>query len=104
MNADEVEQYVQAAAGEIGYDIAQSFTDNPKYVEPEYRDYLVKAKKNGCTDLGGALAEHIYNDAGVLQDLIGDYIYGQPNREEILDAIEKQAFTAMEIAVRNLRR
>ena len=60
--------------------------------------------KNGVTDIKGALADELYNDVDTLVDLIGDRIYGLPNRKELLDYCFKYGHTALQEASLKLAR
>ena len=58
-------------------------------VDDDIRKHIEKLKKEGVTDIAGRLGDDFYNDEELLFSLIGDYIYGQPNREQILDDLAK---------------
>lgn len=107
MDPAEIYDFVQTVASEIGYEQAQCFNDyGPSAIDGNHAKYMKQCLKNG-TDrqfLGEMLADHIYDDAGFLQDIIGDRIFGEPNRTEILDYLDSVGHTAMKTAVANLRR
>ena len=60
--------------------------------------------KFGCEDIKGALADRLYNNVDTLVDLIGDQIYGLPNRKEILDDCIEHGHTALIEACTRLQR
>ena len=59
--------YVEEAVGEMGYD---------RFTQEEYSEEIKQAKKRGVRDIGGWLADELYNDAGLVEDLAGDRMYG----------------------------
>ena len=63
----DIVNHVQTAVGEMGYD---------EFVQEEYASKIKKAKRNGVRDIGGWLADELYNDAGTVNDLVGDNLYG----------------------------
>ena len=66
--AYDVKSYVEIAVGEMGYD---------EYLQEEYKPRIKEAKCSGVRDIGGWLADELYNDAGTVNDLSGDNIYSQ---------------------------
>ena len=66
--AYDVKSYVETAVGEMGYD---------EYLQEEYKSRIKEAKRHGVRDIGGWLADELYNDAGTVNDLSGDNIYSQ---------------------------
>jgi len=107
MDPHEVYNFIQTAAGDVGQSQAQQFNEyGPIAVDEEYAKLMEKLLKDGVPPifLGDHLADYIYNDVGFLQDMLGDRIHGESNREEILDYLENIGHTAMKTAVTNLRR
>lgn len=66
MSYNSIAQYVADAVGEMGYG---------EYAQEEYAPLIKKAKKAGVRDIEGWLADHLYNDAGIVCDLAGDKLY-----------------------------
>ena len=62
----DIVNHVQTAVGEMGY---------CEYTQEDYADLIKKAKRRGVTDIGGWLADELYNDADVVNDLVGDQLY-----------------------------
>jgi hypothetical protein len=56
----------------------------------DYEDYIAEKRKDGCDDdlIKECLTDVIYDDPEFLADMIGDYIYGEANREEMLEDLE----------------
>jgi len=90
MDAQDVDQYLQSAAGEIGYGAADAIKNN--YAEPEMLKSFKEFTKDGGDPryFGEVYADQVYDDVGFQVDMIGDQIYGLPNRAEILDDLEQQ--------------
>ena len=63
----DIVNYVQIAVGEMGYD---------EFMQEEYASKIKKAKRNGVRDIGGWLADELYNDAETVNDIVGDQLYG----------------------------
>ncbi len=66
-----------------------------------------KARKNGVRDLQGWLADEMYNDVGLLQDIVGDkvYDYARGSAEKaitILKVLESGGHTALKTACSNM--
>lgn len=62
----DIVNYVQTAVGEMGY---------CKYTQEDYADRIKQAKRRGVRDIGGWLADELYNDSTVVNDLVGDQLY-----------------------------
>ena len=97
MDAYEVDQYLQSAAGEVGYAAVDAIKNN--YAEPA----MIKSYK-AFVDFGGdprffgeVYADQVYDDVDFQVDLIGDQIYGLENRDEILDELERNYAKAVAI-------
>jgi len=90
MNAHNVDQYLQSAAGEIGYGAVAAIEFG--YAEPEVKKALDAFVKSGgeAEYFGEVYADQIYNNVDFQVDMIGDQIFGEPNRAEILDGLERQ--------------
>lgn len=71
--ASEISQWIQEAVGDMAYDMDEQ--DISSCYGKEWRKKILKAKKNGVTDIKGWLADEFYNDPKVLQDLCGDRIF-----------------------------
>jgi len=84
-----VDNYVQTACGEMGYQIA----DEGEAWEDDLNQELQRLKGRGVRDLGGALADFMYNDAGTVGDLAGDNLY-EAMRRKGLDVNNKEHWDA----------
>ena len=90
MNVQDVENYLQSAAGDVGYAAADSLKQG--WAE----DAVVKSYNNFIGQggdpqyFGEVYSDQVYNDPGFQKDMIGDYIYSEPNRDELLDGLEQQ--------------
>jgi hypothetical protein len=84
-----VDSYVQTACGEMGYQIA----DEGEAWEDDLNRELQRLKSRGVRDLGGALADFMYNDAGTVEDLAGDNLYEVMGRKG-LDVNNKEHWDA----------
>ena len=104
MDGNDVLNYVQTAASEVGSEQAREYKANRSWAEDDAKKILDRMVKDGVTDLEGALADHIYDDPAFLRDIIGDHIYGEPNRDEILDFLENSGAASMKEAVKEMRR
>lgn len=64
----DIVSYVETAVGEMAYD---------KYYqkEPEVAAKIRQARRRGVTDVGGWLADELYNDAELVNGLVGDQLY-----------------------------
>ena len=62
----DIVNHVQTAVGEMGYD---------EFMQEEYASKIKKAKRSGVSDIGGWLADELYNDAGIVGDIVGDQLY-----------------------------
>ena len=62
----DIVNHVQTAVGEMGY---------CEYTQEDYADLIKKAKRRGVTDIGGWLADELYNNPDVVNDLVGDQLY-----------------------------
>jgi predicted amidophosphoribosyltransferase len=62
----DIVNHVQTAVGEMGY---------CKYTQEDYADLIKKAKRRGVTDIGGWLADELYNNSSVVNDLVADQLF-----------------------------
>lgn len=105
-HANEILNHVQDAVGEIAHDM---LSPGSGFLDAKWKKWVQKAKKAGCRDLRGSLADALYNDPDTLTDLMGDRLCeasdGDPVlRNAILDELGKKSFTGMTTAVASLRR
>lgn len=97
--ARQVANHVSNVLGEVGYEQAKRPSDK------EMKARVEKLKAIGVKDVGGRLADDLFNEAGVLTDLLGDELYGLENRSEVLDELEKShRHTAWRLAIAELRK
>lgn len=90
--------YVEDACGEVAYEQAE----NP--MTPEWSKRVNGLAAKGVQDVPGRLADDLYNEAGLIYDLLGDQIHGIENREAVLDALEKvRSHTGWKEAIKKLR-
>lgn len=62
----DIVNHVQTAVGEMGY---------CEYTQEDYADLIKKAKRRGVTDIGGWLADELYNNSSVVNDLVADQLF-----------------------------
>jgi hypothetical protein len=62
----DIVNHVQTAVGEMGY---------CEYTQEDYTDLIKKAKRRGVTDIGGWLADELYNNSSVVNDLVADQLF-----------------------------
>jgi len=62
----DIVSYVETAVSEIAYD---------PFAREEYKDKIAEGKKRGVRDIPGWLADELYNDADLVNDLVGDQLY-----------------------------
>ena len=62
----DIVNHVQTTVGEMGY---------CEFMQEEYANKIKKAKQNGVRDIGGWLADELYNDAETVNDIVGDQLY-----------------------------
>ena len=92
--AREIYQHVETALGEVGEESAQEFIDTGNHWDDKAVAFFKDAKKRGVSDLGGAYADHMYNDPDTVSDLMGDKIYDaaggkKEGQIEIHDALQE---------------
>ena len=107
MSAREILNFVQSAAGELGYEIAAEFEQTGKLWDKKNIERIKNLKKRGVRDIGGALGDELYNDKDYLSDFLGDKIYEEgSNREERIKLInelkEMQNFDSWKEALNEL--
>lgn len=62
----DIVNYVQVACGEMAYD---------EYAQDNFPKLFKKAKRQGVRDIGGWLADELYNDSDTVNDLAGDMLF-----------------------------
>ena len=62
----DIVNYVQTACGEMAYD---------EYLQEDYSDLIKKAKESGVRDVGGWLADELYNNSSFVNCLVGDQLF-----------------------------
>jgi|TARA_X000001382_G_scaffold128565_2_gene118563 hypothetical protein len=62
----DIVNHVQTAVGEMGY---------CEFTQEDYADLIKKAKRRGVTDIGGWLADELYNNSSVVNDLVADQLF-----------------------------
>lgn len=65
--ANEIEQWLQDAVGDMA--------DALDFVDSKWEKKIKEAKRNGCQDIKGWLADEYYNDVDSIQDMLGDRIH-----------------------------
>ena len=90
MNAQSAINFLQAAAGDIAYAEAEEAIGG--YAEPRIKKAFNKYIKSGGDPdyFADVHADDLYSDTNFQIDLLGDHIYGQPNRAELLNDLEKE--------------
>ena len=76
----DIVNHVQNVVGEMGYD---------EFMQEEYASKIKKAKRNGVRDIGGWLADELYNDAETVGDIVGDKLYDLINAKYGEDPMDK---------------
>ena len=97
MESYDVQRYVEEAASEVGMEIVREFRIG-RVDNPEYEKFLKRLQKQRYPYLEEAMGDHVFNDQGFLRDMIGDYIYGQENKKEILDDLSRNQHYAKVVA------
>uniref|UniRef100_A0A6H1ZZV5 Uncharacterized protein n=1 Tax=viral metagenome TaxID=1070528 RepID=A0A6H1ZZV5_9ZZZZ len=98
-DAEKIRSWLKGACQDMAY----NQVNNGAWEEADKRR-IAKMKKESVIDIAGALADQLFNDTQLLQDLIGDKIYGLDNRDEILNDLEDGAHDALKTAIQKLRR
>ena len=62
----DIVNHVQTAVGEMGY---------CEFTQEDYADLIKKAKRRGVTDIGGWLADELYNNSSLVNDLVADQLF-----------------------------
>ena len=62
----DIVNHVQTAVGEMGY---------CEYTQEDYADLIKKTKRRGVTDIGGWLADELYNNSSLVNDLVADQLF-----------------------------
>ena len=65
-NYFDIVNYVQTACSEMGYD---------EFMQQEHKAKIDAAKRRGVRDIGGWLADELYNDSEIVEGLVGDQLY-----------------------------
>ena len=103
MTSGEVRNWFETACGEMGYQKADEYASGHLHKEDADFKKIKKAVKNGVRDIGGWLGDEYFNDKNMQRDLIGDHIYGEPNKKEILEELQKDS-TYRVVATEMLKR
>ena len=85
MNSREIVNYVEIAAGESAYEMYSEYKSTGQVWDEKFSKAIKEMKSKRVKDIGGALADKIYNDKGFLCDMIGDKVYESgSNKDERL--------------------
>ena len=76
----DIVNHVQTAVGEMGY---------CEFMQEEYASKIKKAKRSGVRDIGGWLADELYNDAETVNDIVGDQLYNLISNKYGEDPMDK---------------
>lgn len=71
--ARNVDSWIQDAVGDLAHNLEMGFD----FFSEKWQRKIKRAKKAGCIDLQGWLADEYYNDVDTLHDLCGDRIYDE---------------------------
>ena len=86
-----VNDYVQTALGEMGYQFED--IDDLKYDFPKIYKRLKAMGRNKPRDWQGWLADELYNDPTMVKDLAGDRIYDELYKAGV-DTTDRKVFLA----------
>jgi len=84
--ADEVDSHLQNASGDLAYEYSRD--DALPFADGQWQDKIKKAKKDGVVDVGGWLADEMYDDVDFLSDMSGDKIHDFARDYKLLTLIE----------------
>jgi hypothetical protein len=104
--AREVRSHLETAVGEVASDM---LSPGSGFLDDKWKKRINKAKKNGCRDIMGWLADELFNDPDTISDFMGDRIYEATNGNDadynkVLDVLSTNAFPGMKKACDSLRR
>jgi len=104
--AHELASWVESAVSDMAYEQHREWEERG-WVDPEQKEHLDRLKAEGVIDIPGRYADDLYNDAGLLRDLLGDriYDYGKTpaDRIAIAEALKSlRSFTAWQEALDRL--
>lgn len=68
--AAEADQHFQSACSDIAYG-----EENSPHKSEDFRKWAKKARAAGCTDLAGAYADYLYNDADTIEGFVADKVF-----------------------------
>lgn len=77
---NDIANYVATAVGEIAYD---------DFALEDHEDKVTEAKKLGVRDIRGWLADELYNDADLVNDLVADQLYSLISSKYGEDPLDK---------------
>lgn len=102
--SSEIRSHLETAVGEMAHDMMKLGSG---YLDDKWIKKIKAAKKRGVTDIEGWLGDALFNDAGTLQDLMGDRIYDlcKGNRliyGQVLERLSINSFPALGEACREL--
>ena len=80
---NDIANYVVTAVGEIAYD---------PFALEDYKDKVTEGKKRGVRDVRGWLADELYNDADLVNDLVGDQLYSLISSKYGEDPTDKEVW------------
>ena len=72
MTAQEIANWVGDACGDMAFDQTRMFEETGW--DDTEDGLLIKAKADGCYDIAGWYADHLYSDPQLLCDLMGDRV------------------------------
>ena len=108
MHAREIKNWVETCCGELAYEMVGEWEQSGTTYDEKATKLFKEWKKNGVSDIAGAYADHQYNDAAMLEDLLGDKVYEAAETKEgrlkVLDELDGLAsFGAWKSAIKKLR-
>ena len=90
MNAVEIKNYVETAAGESADQQVDDYNSSDFFPMSETDKQLPSIMENkNIRDKVGAFADVLWNDEGFLMDHLGDYVYQENSNEDRKNLIKK---------------
>lgn len=87
-SASKIAGDIENMVGDMAFDVMESYK---RGLYTDDKELLDKMKDDGVMDIGGAYADHLFNDADLLKDLIGQAIFdSEPNDNEARIKLAKE--------------
>lgn len=103
--------FVEDTCSEFGYEAYNAYKEfGTSLTSPETDREIRVMEEHNVNDIGGALADNMYNHAGFCEDMLGDRIYGDCEGKDkdiirLAEEVKKQSTNqAMKQACNNIIR